>query len=203
MNQPFCIDSHQHFWQLSRGDYCWLESEPETINRDFLPEDMQPLLAEAGVDKTILVQAAETTAETDFILSLADKYDFIAGVVGWVDMNHTSSLQALDRLSQHPKFLGIRPIIQGIADPNWMLKTELDPFFRWLIDNDFSFDALVRPIHLENLLLLLARYPELRVVIDHGAIHNLRPASDVTHTTLGRNRDTCRSFLIDTPVGRI
>jgi L-fuconolactonase len=167
------IDSHQHFWQLSRGDYDWLESEPIGIRRDFLPDDLLPLLLQAGVDKTILVQAAETVPETDFILSLASKHDFIAGVVGWVDMNTPRSLAILERFSQHPKFLGIRPVIQGIADPSWMLKPELDPFFIWLIEHDFSFDALVKPIHLNYLITLLSRYPSLRVVIDHGAKPNI------------------------------
>jgi L-fuconolactonase len=167
------IDSHQHFWQLSRGDYEWLKSESISIRRDFLPNDLLPLLLTAGVDKTILVHAAETVSETDFILSLASKHDFIAGVVGWVDMNMPTSLTILRLFSQHPKFLGIRPVIQGIADPSWMLKPELDPFFRWLIEHDFSFDALVKPIHLNYLHILLLRYPALRVVIDHGAKPNI------------------------------
>lgn len=163
------IDSHQHFWQLARGDYDWLGPELQAIYQDFLPQQLKPLLADAGIDKTVIVQAAETVAETDFILSLADEHDFVAGVVGWVDLEKAESLATLERLVQHPKFLGIRPIIQGIADPDWMLKPELDPIFRWVIDNNKTFDALVLPVHLENLRTLLTRYPELKVVIDHGA----------------------------------
>ncbi|WP_189418458.1 amidohydrolase family protein [Cellvibrio zantedeschiae] len=163
------VDSHQHFWQLNRGDYHWLNAEPATINRDFLPQDLQPLLRKNAVDYTVIVQAAETVEETDYILELANTHPFVAGVVGWVDMNSPASIKILERLGQHPKLVGIRPVIQGIADPNWMLKPELDTIFKYLIDNDLSFDALVKPIHLDALYILLQRYPELRVVIDHGA----------------------------------
>jgi L-fuconolactonase len=169
VNKILRIDSHQHFWWLNRGDYHWLDAEPASIQRNFMPEDLLPLLAQAQVDKTVIVQAAETTEETDFILRLAGQYDFVAGVVGWIDMNRPSSLSILQRLSEHPQFLGIRPVIQNISDPDWMLKRELDPIFRWLIDHDLSFDALIKPHHLDNLRILLARYPELRLVIDHGA----------------------------------
>lgn len=163
------VDSHQHFWRIDRGDYHWLHSEPSVLRRDFLPSDLQPLLHQAKVDYTVTVQAAETVAETEFVLKLAEENRFVAGVVGWVDMNLPSAIQILERLHQHPKFLGIRPVIQSIADPDWMLKSELDPVFTWLIDNDLSFDALVKPVHLDALYTLLKRYPELRVVIDHGA----------------------------------
>lgn len=169
MSKILRVDSHQHFWKLDRGDYHWLSSEPATINRDFLPHDLQPLLTQNAVDYTVIVQAAETVEETDYILGLADANSFVTGVVGWVDMNLPDTLKVLERLQQHPKLVGIRPIIQGIANPNWMLKPELDPVFKWLIDNDRSFDALVKPVHLDALYILLQRYPELRVVIDHGA----------------------------------
>lgn len=169
MTSAVRIDSHHHFWRLARGDYDWLSPELKAIYCDFLPQHLQPLLERAGIDKTVLIQAAETTDETDFILGLAEEHDFVAGVVGWVNMETPDALATLDVWAKHPKFLGIRPVIQDIPDPDWMLKAELDPVFRWVIDNDFTFDALVKPIHLDNLIVLLARYPELRVVVDHGA----------------------------------
>lgn len=169
MSKILRVDSHQHFWQLDRGDYHWLKTEPTSLQRDFLPHDLQPLLHQTKVDYTVLVQAAETLAETDFILYLAAANPFVAGVVGWVDMNQLASIDVLARLKTHPKLVGIRPVIQGIADVNWMLKPGLDPIFTWLIDNDLSFDALVKPIHLDALYVLVQRYPELRVVVDHGA----------------------------------
>lgn len=176
MTTTFRIDSHQHFWWLARGDYHWLDGAPSDLNQNFLPENLQPLLTQTGVNQTIIVQAAETLAETHFLLDIANQYEFVAGVVGWVDMNLSESLSALETFSEHPKFLGIRPFIQSIPDIDWMLKPELDAIFRWLIDHDRSFDALVKPIHLDNLSILLTRYPELRVVINHGAKPNIADA---------------------------
>lgn len=171
------VDSHQHFWKLDRADYHWLKAEPQSLSRDFLPTDLQPLLEQTGVEYTVTVQAAETVAETEFILSLAAENRFIAGVVGWVDMVSPDAIEILERLSQCPKLVGIRPVIQGIADPNWMLKPELDPVFRYLVHNDLSFDALVKPVHLDALYRLLQRYPDLRVVIDHGAKPDIASSS--------------------------
>jgi L-fuconolactonase len=163
------VDCHQHFWQLSRGDYDWLTSDLTTLYRDFLPDDLKLLLAKNQVQQTIVVQAAPTDQETDFLLGLAEKTDFIAGVVGWVDMAAPNAPQRIKELAQNRWFRGIRPMIQDIEDVNWMLRAELAPAFETLQTLDLSFDALVMPRHLENLLVLLQRYPELRCVINHGA----------------------------------
>jgi L-fuconolactonase len=163
------IDAHQHFWALARGDYGWLTPELSEIYRDFLPSDLSPLLQQAGVEGTVLVQAAPTVAETEFMLSLADKYDFIKGVVGWVDFADPTSVSIIDSFMQHPAFVGLRPLIQDIEDMDWMLRSELAPVFEALIERNLSFDALTLPRHLKNLRSLLVRYPEMRVVIDHGS----------------------------------
>ncbi len=163
------IDSHQHFWQLARGDYAWLTPELELLYRDFLPNDLQPILKSADVEKTVLVQAAETTAETQFLLQLAQENEFIGGVVGWVNMECADAVEQLTHFSENPYFKGIRPMIQDITDINWMLKPELAPVFEYLVENNLTFDALVMPKHLDVLYALLLRYPELNVVIDHGA----------------------------------
>lgn len=161
-------DSHQHFWQLSRGDYNWLTPALELLYRDFLPDDLAPLLAKSGVNKTVLVQAAATTAETEFMLNIAHQTDYVAGVVGWIDMDCDNALAQLEHFSQSPYFKGIRPMLQEIEDVNWILKAELDPVFELLIAKGLTFDALVLPQHLDALYTLIKRYPALKVVIDHG-----------------------------------
>ena len=164
------IDSHQHFWSLSRNDYGWLTPELTTLYRDFQPEHLAPLLSAANIDATVLVQAAPTVEETTYLLSLAEEWDVIAGVVGWVDMNRGhEAVATLTRLAQNPKFRGIRPMIQNIEDPEWMLDQRLAPVFEALIEQDLCFDALVKPQHLPYLLELLRRYPALKTVVDHGA----------------------------------
>ena len=163
------IDSHQHFWLIKRGDYDWLTPALEPIYRDFLPEDLAPLLAKPALEKTVAVQAAPTVAETEYLLMLAESTDFIAGVVGWIDMEAEDAIDTLARLANSPYLKGIRPMIQDIDDPQWMLRPQLDPVFKQLIDSGLCFDALVKPIHLPHLLTLLQRYPDLKTVIDHGA----------------------------------
>lgn len=163
------IDSHQHFWQVSRGDYAWLTPELSTLYRDFLPQHIAPILREHSVAQSILVQAADTHGETEFMLSLATEHAFIVGVVGWVDMLSPQGGSHIQHFAQSPYFKGIRPMLQDIADPDWMLQPQLNDCFLTLLEHGLSFDALVLPEHLPNLLILAQRYPQLSIVIDHCA----------------------------------
>ena len=168
------IDAHQHFWALSRGDYGWLTADIAPLYRDFQPSDLRPLMADCGIDGTVLVQAAPTPAETTYMLSLAAENDFILGVVGWVDFEAADAPAQIATLAENPKLVGLRPMIQDIADDNWMLNPALAPAFEAMIAHDLTFDALVLPRHLKNLATLLERHPTLRTVIDHGAKPEIR-----------------------------
>ncbi|EEE35703.1 hydrolase [Rhodobacteraceae bacterium KLH11] len=170
------IDAHQHFWALARGDYGWLTPDLGAIYRDFAPNDLAPLLAAAGIDGTILVQAAPTVAETNYMLSLAEQTAFIKGVVGWVDFEASDAPAQIATLASRPALVGLRPMIQDIADPLWMLGDALTPAFDALQQHGLTFDALTLPHHLGPLRALLARHPEMRVVIDHGSKPLIRDA---------------------------
>lgn len=163
------IDCHQHFWKRARGDYGWLSEDLGVIYADFAPEDLKPQLADCGVAKTIAVQAAATIEETQFMLSLADENDFIAGVVGWVDLEPASAADNIAMLAAHPKLKGIRPMIQDIDDPAWIADPDLAPGIEALVEHELRFDALVHTRHIDSLLTMMARHPDLPVVIDHGA----------------------------------
>ena len=164
------IDSHQHFWRPSRGDYGWLNAADfPKIARDFLPGDLASLLHAANIDKTVLVQAAPTTAETAFLLELAHATPFVAGVVGWVDFDAGDAASQIARLSADAKLVGLRPMIQDIEDPDWMLRPELAPALDAMQRGDLCLDALVKPRHLPALTEFLDRHPDLPVVIDHCA----------------------------------
>lgn len=168
------IDSHQHFWTLARGDYDWLTPHFGPLYRDFGPEDLNTMLDAAGIEGTIVVQAAATVAETEFLLSTAELHEWVLGVVGWVDMEAVDAPQTLIRLAQHPKLVGIRPMIHDITDGHWMLRPTLRPSVQALIELGLTFDALVRPRHLDPLLRFLDRYPGLRCLIDHAAKPQIR-----------------------------
>ena len=151
------IDTHQHFWRLGRGDYTWLKpaQQPnglESIRRDFMPDDLEPLLQEHGIAQTVLVQATDAVAETGFLLDLATQHDWIAGVVGWVDIQDPNSVAQLEAWSRHPKFKGIRPMLQDIEDPNWIAHAPHDNVVNALIRLGLRFEALVQPKHLQALL---------------------------------------------------
>lgn len=163
------LDAHQHFWKPSRGDYGWLTPELEALYRDFLPGDLKPLLDSCEVAQTILVQAAPTEAETDFLLELAEAHDFIAGVVGWIDFEAPEAAARVGEIAQHPKLVGLRPMIQDIPDPDWMLRVKHLPVFEAMANHRLVFDALVLPQHLPNLRTLRERVSNLVIVIDHAA----------------------------------
>lgn len=164
------IDAHQHFWKLDRGNYDWLTPDLAPLYRDFVPADLMPMLAERSIQQTVLVQAAATVEETKYLLGLAEQFDFIAGVVGWLDMEDSAAFTvALQDLANHPKLVGIRPMIQDIEDPAWITRPDLSAATELLISNGLCFDALVRPVHLPYLLDFLRRHPTLQTVIDHGA----------------------------------
>lgn len=161
------IDSHQHFWNPARGDYDWMPKGDQVLDKVYRPSDLAGTLKGHGIDGTVLVQAAATVVETEYMLGLADATDFIKGVVGWVDFEDPDDLVVLERLRHHPKFKGVRPMIQDIPDDNWMLRADVQWAYAALADMDLTFDALGFPRHLANFLTLLKRYPGLRVVIDH------------------------------------
>ncbi len=170
------IDAHQHFWAVARGDYGWLTPDLDVIYRDFTPDDLAPMLKDAGIEGTVLVQAAPTVAETEYMLSLADETSFIKGVVGWVDFEASDAATQIEKLNKHPALIGLRPMIQDIADPLWMLGDALTPAFTELISRGLTFDALTLPQHLGPLRNLLARHPDMKVVIDHGSKPLIRDA---------------------------
>jgi L-fuconolactonase len=163
------IDAHQHFWSLSRGDYGWLTPALGEIHRDFGPDDLRPLLAAHAIDRTILVQAAPTEAETRYLLGLAARTDFVAGVVGWVDLEASDVAQRIADLAADPLLVGLRPMVHDIADDDWLTRPGLDAGFAALIGQGLVFDALLRPRHIAPMLRRLERSPGLSVVIDHAA----------------------------------
>jgi L-fuconolactonase len=167
------IDAHFHCWQLSRADYGWLDPQRnpalKPICRDVSVSDWQVQSAPHGVVGGVLVQAAATEAETHFLLTQADAHAAVMGVVGWVDLLAPDAPARIARLARHPKLKGLRPMLQDLPDPEWLLNPALAPGWQAMLDADLVFDALVKPVHLPHVLTLAARYPHLAIVIDHAA----------------------------------
>lgn len=172
------IDAHQHYWQPARGDYDWMPMDDAMLARPYGPADLAPQIAAHGIGHTVLVQAAATIAETEYMLGLADATPSVAAVVGWIDFENPADLAHLRRLAGHPKFVGVRPMIQDIPDDDWMLRDDVQWGFRALADLDLTFDALGFPRHLAHFHTILKRYPDLRVVVDHCMKPQIRDHSD-------------------------
>ena len=162
------VDAHQHFWDPARGDYGWLKPD-NPIHRVFGTAELRPLLVQTGVDATILVQAAPTAAETDYMLGIARKTPFVLGVVGWVDMLAPDAGDELRRRAGDPLFLGVRPMLQDIPDPDWILQPQLTPALNIIAAEGLVFDALILSHQLGAIIELASRHPQLSIVLDHAA----------------------------------
>ncbi len=184
------IDAHVHYWKVGRGDYHWMTPDMP-IARDFGPAEAAPLFEAAGIDGIVLVQAAATEAETQFMLSQAETDLRVRGVVGWIDMMATDAPDRLAALATNPLLRGIRPMWQDIADDEWFLQKRQDPAYRAVIEMGLSFDALARVRHLKRLPQLIERHPELRVVIDHAAKPEI---ADGNHDGWRRDMATLAGF---------
>jgi L-fuconolactonase len=177
MPEPM-IDAHQHYWHPARGDYDWMPMDNEILARPYHPDDLAPMLERHGIERTVLVQAAPTVEETEYMLGIADATPSVAAVVGWVDFEKPAHRTHLDRLAQHPKFRGVRPMIQDIPDDDWMLRDDVQWAFAALSELDLTFDALGFPRHLKNFHTILTRYPQMRTVIDHCMKPQIRSHSE-------------------------
>lgn len=174
MTAKVTVDAHHHLWKLSGDNYSWIQERIDTpsmraIARDFEAPELRTLQMQHDVARSVLVQGEPTVAETDDMLAIADANDFIAGVVGWIDLEAPDAVSEVVRRAADPRFLGLRVWLLRNADPAWILNAAQAPGLRAVEAADMCVDALLRPHHIENLLLTLDRYPRLRVVVCHGA----------------------------------
>lgn len=173
------VDSHQHFWRLDRGDYGWLQPTPalRRICRDFDLDELRPQLTRAGVDATLLVQAAPTPAETRYLLEVAaENPNIVLGVVGWADLRAPDAPHALAELARNRRLKGVRPMFQDEPDAAWILRPYVQAGLAALPALGLRFDALVKPAHLRALLQMLERHPDLAVVVETRAAARPREA---------------------------
>ena len=168
------IDSHQHFWEYDPAQYPWITDKLARIRRSFLPPDLEPELKAADLDGCIAVQARQSVEENRFLLGLADRYPFIKGVVGWVDLRADDVERQLEQFAAHPKFVGVRHVAQDEPDDRFLIGKEFLRGISKLKQFDLAYDILIFPKQLPAAIELVNRFPEQRFVLDHIAKPNIR-----------------------------
>jgi L-fuconolactonase len=163
------IDSHQHFWKFDSVRDAWIDESMAAIQRDFTPDDLKPLLDKNGIDGCVAVQVDQTEADTAFLLGNANDYEFVKGVVGWVDLRSPEIDSRLDYYSQFKKLKGFRHVLQGETDRALMLKPAFMNGIKALKKYDFTYDILIYPDQLKYVPEFVKVFPDQKFVIDHIA----------------------------------
>jgi L-fuconolactonase len=163
------IDSHQHFWKFDPVRDSWIDESMSVIQQDFLPADLQPLLQKYDMDGCVVVQTDQSEIENGFLLGNANDYDFIKGVVGWVDLQSPQVNKRLAYYSQFKKLKGFRHVLQGEADRALMLQPAFMNGTRALKKYDFTYDILIFPDQLQYIHDFVKAFPDQKFVVDHLA----------------------------------
>lgn len=161
------LDTHVHLWDVSRGDYGWLKPANQLLYRNYLPEDLSPHLAMHAVDGVIAVQAAATLEETAFLLKLAERHDWIRGVVGYIDLTSHSAESVYDRMRRHPKFSGIRYTVKYLPADELVLSPAFIQLMTKMANDGFPIDLLMSPVNIDYLIRILERVPHAKLVMNH------------------------------------
>lgn len=163
------IDSHHHFWQYDTVDYDWIDDSMSRIRQDFLPQHLHQTIQSAGVDGVVSVQARQTVAETDWLLTMAHQNDFIKGIVGWLPISAPNFEGLLSQYLQNPKLKALRHVIQGEADDHFILGTAFNQGIDLLKNTRLVYDILIFERHLPQTIQFVDKHPNQLFVLDHIA----------------------------------
>lgn len=167
------IDAHQHFWKFDPVRDSWITAEMEMIKNDFLPQDLYPLLQQNNFKGCVAVQADQSEVETQFLIELATKNEFIKGVIGWVDLKSGDIEEKLDHYAGFTYVKGFRHILQGEKDRKFMLNPQFKKGIALLQKKNFTYDILIYPDQLKYIKEFVSAFPEQKFVIDHLAKPNI------------------------------
>ena len=163
------IDTHQHFWEYDPERHSWISEEMAILKKNYLPPELDQIYEKHSIGGCISVQAEQSEAETNFLLGLARQFDFIKGVVGWVDLQSEEVEQRLAHFAQFPELLGFRHIVQDEPDSNFMLREAFQRGISHLKKFDFTYDILIYPNQMGAALQTIRNFPEQPFMIDHIA----------------------------------
>jgi L-fuconolactonase len=163
------LDAHQHYWQYNPTDYVWMTDRMAVLRRDYLPDELRPLLGAVDFDGSVAVQARQRLAETEWLLQLADQHESIKGVVGWVDLCAEGLRAQLEKYSRHSRFVGVRHVVHDEPDDYFMRRPEFRRGIAQLEEFGLTYDLLLFPKHLPVAVELVHEFPRQAFVLDHIA----------------------------------
>ena len=163
------IDTHHHFWNYNPLEFDWIDNEMAPIRKNFLPPNLKETITEAGVEGVVSVQARQSIEETNWLLQLASENDFIKGVVGWVPLVSPTIHEILDKYRDFPKLKGVRHVVQGELDPEFILRDDFNNGISILKNYNLVYDILILESQLPNTIKFVQKHPEQQFVVDHVA----------------------------------
>lgn len=163
------IDAHHHLWRYSPEEYGWIDDEMAVLRRDFLPKDLVHERAAAGIDGTIAVQARQTMDETRWLLQMADECEAIRGVVGWAPIAGEDFPGVMEEFEHRPKLKGLRHVIQGEKDENYILREDFNSGIRTMLGSGLVYEILIYERHLPQAIDFVDEHPDQPFVLDHLA----------------------------------
>ena len=163
------IDSHQHFWKYNAVRDSWITDDMAVIQKNFLPEDLKPVLAQNQIDGTVIVQSDQSKEENVFQLANALQHDFVKGVVGWVDLQSENLPEQLEYYKEFKKLKGFRHVLQGEPQRDFMLRPDFKRGIRRLRDFGYTYDILIYPDQLNYTIDFVKEFPDQPFVLDHIA----------------------------------
>ena len=161
------IDSHHHLWKYAPEDYGWMDDSMQILKKDYLPQDLEPLLMKSGVLGTVVVQARQSLEETEWLLEMARENTFIQGVVAWVDLCSPELEEQLEKYAHHPKLVGVRHVIHDEHDDDFMLREDFKLGIAQLEKFNLTYDLLLFPKHLNRATQLVKAFSHQSFVLDH------------------------------------
>jgi len=168
------VDAHQHFWRYEPHAYAWIDERMRVLERDFLPGDLEPLIRSQGIDRTIAVQACQTSSETEWLLELAAANPFLAGVIGWVDLQAEDVEARVERAARNRKLVGVRHVVQSEPDDGFLLRPAFGRGIATLARHGLVYDLLIYPRHLPIASDFVGRFDSQTFVLDHLAKPDIR-----------------------------
>lgn len=170
------IDTHQHFWYYNDNNFDWITDDMAILRKNYLPEDLEPVIDSVGVSGTVLVQVEQREEENELFINFARQHSFIKGVVGWLDLKAGDLDEKLATYSENNYFKGVRHILQTEPD-GFMTDPEFVKGVSRLNDYNFTYDVLTTESQLAEVVEFLHSLPEMKIVIDHISKPNIKAAS--------------------------